>query len=608
MVLALPVGDPPQAGDPPDPTHTSSQDPAHSQPSSVPPTQQQQQSSSPIASAPTPTHPVLLPGAASHRLQAACHASHAPAPASSAPCPSGPDSTSDSMSGSMAGMTRHPADPAACLQRAGGHELPGIEQAEQAESAGGRAVEASSSSRSSSEAQGGRAVSGKGGASTVIEMEVGIQGQEGGRAEVALATAVGDSAAVAVTPDCAAAGPVGVADHRLLAERLGSMPAVPGSAHPSVGNPHYKTTLCRAFKETGGCRRGATCAFAHGLEELRPSRSPAQRNEAGGLPPPCQGQGQGWQGHWPQQGHYPEQGMGLPAAPFPLDPHVPQGAYSGAYSLHQHPFPHHPLQHTSHPYHLHQQQLNGAVHHSQAPAPLALAHHQQHQYHHHHQYQQQQHHQQFQQQQGQQQQQQQAPVPHHHQHHFQHHRSHSSQGHSLPPHAPHNPHSQQHAHSHSHFHSHSHSHSHSHPHFNSHSHSHSYAPPHPYSHPPPQQSQQQQLGGGGELVQPHTPDMPATPPRQRQHPPPAPTPPSHAQASTDWHQRAPPPQAVPSTQPPRPPAAAERVGGEQTHSASGAGPRSGHTDTNENGVTHAVGERGVGAHVGAPRGPREPAG
>ncbi|KAJ9528746.1 hypothetical protein QJQ45_020644, partial [Haematococcus lacustris] len=329
-------GDPPQAGDPPDPTHTSSQGPTHCQPSSVPPTQQQQQSSSPSAAAPPSTHPVLLPGAASHRLQAACHASHAPAPASSAPRPSGPDSTPDSTSGSMAGMTLHPADPAACLQRAGGHELPGTEQAEQAEPAGGRAVEASSSSRSSSEPEGGRAVSGKGGASTVIEMEVGVQGQEGGRAEVALATAVGDSAAVAATPDCAAAGPVGVADHRLLAGRPGSMPAVPGSAHPSVGNPRYKTTLCRAFKETGGCRRGATCAFAHGLEELRPSRSPAQRNEAGGLSPPYQGQGQGpgqgCQGQWLQQGHYPEQGMGLPAAPFPLDPHVPRGAYSGAYS------------------------------------------------------------------------------------------------------------------------------------------------------------------------------------------------------------------------------------------------------------------------------------
>ncbi|GFH29985.1 hypothetical protein HaLaN_28750 [Haematococcus lacustris] len=71
------------------------------------------------------------------------------------------------MSGSMAGMTLHPADPAACLQQAGGHELPGTEQAEQAEPAGGRAVEASSSSRSSSEPEGGRAVSGKGGPSTL---------------------------------------------------------------------------------------------------------------------------------------------------------------------------------------------------------------------------------------------------------------------------------------------------------------------------------------------------------------------------------------------------------------------------------------------------------
>ena len=32
----------------------------------------------------------------------------------------------------------------------------------------------------------------------------------------------------------------------------------------------YKTELCRSFVETGSCRYGKKCRFAHGIDELRP--------------------------------------------------------------------------------------------------------------------------------------------------------------------------------------------------------------------------------------------------------------------------------------------------------------------------------------------------
>ncbi|KAJ5070744.1 protein tis11 [Anaeramoeba ignava] len=32
----------------------------------------------------------------------------------------------------------------------------------------------------------------------------------------------------------------------------------------------YKTELCQAFEETGYCKYGKRCQFAHGIEELRP--------------------------------------------------------------------------------------------------------------------------------------------------------------------------------------------------------------------------------------------------------------------------------------------------------------------------------------------------
>ena len=42
----------------------------------------------------------------------------------------------------------------------------------------------------------------------------------------------------------------------------------------------YKTELCRSFSETGGCRYGHKCQFAHGEHELRPlMRHPKYKTE-----------------------------------------------------------------------------------------------------------------------------------------------------------------------------------------------------------------------------------------------------------------------------------------------------------------------------------------
>lgn len=42
----------------------------------------------------------------------------------------------------------------------------------------------------------------------------------------------------------------------------------------------YKTELCRSFEETGSCRYGAKCQFAHGKSELRPIlRHPKYKTE-----------------------------------------------------------------------------------------------------------------------------------------------------------------------------------------------------------------------------------------------------------------------------------------------------------------------------------------
>ncbi|PRW33819.1 Ankyrin repeat domain-containing 13C isoform B [Chlorella sorokiniana] len=47
-----------------------------------------------------------------------------------------------------------------------------------------------------------------------------------------------------------------------------------------LANPLYKTELCRSWEETGSCRYGAKCQFAHGREELRPVvRHPKYKTE-----------------------------------------------------------------------------------------------------------------------------------------------------------------------------------------------------------------------------------------------------------------------------------------------------------------------------------------
>ncbi|KAG8448898.1 hypothetical protein GDO86_015828 [Hymenochirus boettgeri] len=45
-------------------------------------------------------------------------------------------------------------------------------------------------------------------------------------------------------------------------------------------SPRYKTELCRTFSETGTCKYGAKCQFAHGKTELRePNRHPKYKTE-----------------------------------------------------------------------------------------------------------------------------------------------------------------------------------------------------------------------------------------------------------------------------------------------------------------------------------------
>ena len=69
--------------------------------------------------------------------------------------------------------------------------------------------------------------------------------------------------------------------------RMGSATACPGDFFPPVGPPSskpvnalYKTELCRSWEETGSCRYGGKCQFAHGRDELRPvMRHPKYKTE-----------------------------------------------------------------------------------------------------------------------------------------------------------------------------------------------------------------------------------------------------------------------------------------------------------------------------------------
>ncbi|KAM4590571.1 mRNA decay activator protein ZFP36L1 [Fundulus diaphanus] len=56
-------------------------------------------------------------------------------------------------------------------------------------------------------------------------------------------------------------------------------PPVPPPPPPHISS-RYKTELCRTFEESGTCKYGAKCQFAHGLDELRGlSRHPKYKTE-----------------------------------------------------------------------------------------------------------------------------------------------------------------------------------------------------------------------------------------------------------------------------------------------------------------------------------------
>ena len=63
------------------------------------------------------------------------------------------------------------------------------------------------------------------------------------------------------------------------ASQAASMVATAAAAR-RVDLRRYKTELCRSFAETGHCRYGVKCQFAHGADELRPlARHPRYRTE-----------------------------------------------------------------------------------------------------------------------------------------------------------------------------------------------------------------------------------------------------------------------------------------------------------------------------------------
>ncbi|XP_068174309.1 mRNA decay activator protein ZFP36L1-like [Antennarius striatus] len=60
--------------------------------------------------------------------------------------------------------------------------------------------------------------------------------------------------------------------------------ALPSASRPLAPSPHistrYKTELCRTFEESGTCKYGTKCQFAHGMDELRGlSRHPKYKTE-----------------------------------------------------------------------------------------------------------------------------------------------------------------------------------------------------------------------------------------------------------------------------------------------------------------------------------------
>ncbi|TMS07468.1 mRNA decay activator protein ZFP36L1 [Larimichthys crocea] len=63
-----------------------------------------------------------------------------------------------------------------------------------------------------------------------------------------------------------------------------SSAASPSASRPPAPSPHistrYKTELCRTYEESGTCKYGTKCQFAHGMDELRGlSRHPKYKTE-----------------------------------------------------------------------------------------------------------------------------------------------------------------------------------------------------------------------------------------------------------------------------------------------------------------------------------------
>lgn len=53
-----------------------------------------------------------------------------------------------------------------------------------------------------------------------------------------------------------------------------------------AGDMALQTELCRSWKESGSCRYGSKCQFAHGEKELKPvQRHPKYKTEVSHLDP-----------------------------------------------------------------------------------------------------------------------------------------------------------------------------------------------------------------------------------------------------------------------------------------------------------------------------------
>ncbi|XP_041014718.1 uncharacterized protein LOC121257654 isoform X1 [Juglans microcarpa x Juglans regia] len=68
------------------------------------------------------------------------------------------------------------------------------------------------------------------------------------------------------------------------------------SSSSSGGKSLYKTEICRSWEDSGSCRYGSKCQFAHGKEELRPTRFPAKNKSEVQMYKSCSGTGSGTYG------------------------------------------------------------------------------------------------------------------------------------------------------------------------------------------------------------------------------------------------------------------------------------------------------------------------